>query len=246
MRLASGKGRPIARAVETDGFGIVEHVLTPTQERELADAIQDCDNSTVSHPNGGVYAMRNLLDVGAVRQVARSEEVLALARPILGAGAFPVRGLYFDKRREANWKVPWHQDISVAVRHRRDAPGFGPWSVKAGVVHVQPPLSVLKRMLTVRLHLDKCDSEHGPLRVLPGSHECGVLKADEIRQFRATTEEAHCLVGRGGAVVMRPLLLHASSEATGAGHRRVVHLEYAAEQLPGGIEWREPGMLTGS
>ena len=39
---------------------------------------------------------------------------------------------------------------------------------------------------------------------------------------------------------MRPLLLHASASGTAPGHRRVVHLEYAAEPLPGGLEWYQP------
>jgi hypothetical protein len=36
---------------------------------------------------------------------------------------------------------------------------------------------------------------------------------------------------------MRPLLLHASSPAADPRHRRVIHLEFAAEPLPGGLEW---------
>lgn len=38
---------------------------------------------------------------------------------------------------------------------------------------------------------------------------------------------------------MRPLLLHASSPAASPGHRRVLHVEYAAAGLPGGLQWYE-------
>ena len=41
---------------------------------------------------------------------------------------------------------------------------------------------------------------------------------------------------------MRPLLLHASASGTALGHRRVIHLEYAAEALPEGLEWYENGI----
>ena len=36
---------------------------------------------------------------------------------------------------------------------------------------------------------------------------------------------------------MRPLLLHASSPSRVPGHRRVVHLDFAAVQLPNGMRW---------
>jgi hypothetical protein len=36
---------------------------------------------------------------------------------------------------------------------------------------------------------------------------------------------------------MRPLILHASSAALEPRRRRVIHLEYAADTLPGELEW---------
>ena len=38
---------------------------------------------------------------------------------------------------------------------------------------------------------------------------------------------------------MRPLLVHASSPATVPSRRRVVHLEFAAAELPSPLEWAE-------
>ena len=146
-------------------------------------------------------------------------------------------GILFDKVEGANWKVPWHQDLSVALRARQDAAGYGPWSEKAGVVHAQAPVALLERMLTVRLHLDDCDEANGPLRVLPGTHCLGKLSAEHIQALRAETEEVVCVVPRGGVVLMRPLLLHASSPAQTPRQRRVVHLEYASDSLPAGLEW---------
>jgi ectoine hydroxylase-related dioxygenase (phytanoyl-CoA dioxygenase family) len=61
--------------------------------------------------------------------------------------------------------------VTIAVQDKVEAEGFGPWSVKADVIHVQPPASILECMLSVRLHLDDCGEENGALRVIPGSHK---------------------------------------------------------------------------
>jgi hypothetical protein len=37
---------------------------------------------------------------------------------------------------------------------------------------------------------------------------------------------------------MRPLILHASSKATGAGERRVLHFLFGPPTLPHGLKWR--------
>jgi ectoine hydroxylase-related dioxygenase (phytanoyl-CoA dioxygenase family) len=172
-----------------------------------------------------------------VRALARLASVRALVEPVLGPGCFVVRAILLDKTAGANWKVAWHQDLTIAVRERVEAPGFGPWSEKAGIPHVQPPRGVLERMLTVRVHLDHCGRDNGPVQVIPGSHARGRLAADEIARWRDGREPFLCTSPRGGALVMRPLVLHASSPATKPGHRRVVHLEFAADELPHGLEW---------
>jgi signal transduction histidine kinase len=38
-------------------------------------------------------------------------------------------------------------------------------------------------------------------------------------------------------ILMRPLLLHRSSSTKAPSHRRVLHLDFATEELPGGLEW---------
>jgi ectoine hydroxylase-related dioxygenase (phytanoyl-CoA dioxygenase family) len=139
---------------------------------------------------------------------------------------------------EANWKVPWHQDLTIEVRERIDMPGFGPWSVKGGVAHVQPPVSLLEQMLAVRIHLDDSTAENGPLRVIPGSHRAGRLTVEEMLELREKHGEVALSVARGGVILMRPLLAHASSAAERPTNRRVVHLEFAAGELPGGLRWR--------
>jgi ectoine hydroxylase-related dioxygenase (phytanoyl-CoA dioxygenase family) len=98
---------------------------------------------------------------------------------------------------------------------------------------------VLESMLTVRLHLDDCTVENGPLQVLPGSHSSGILDQANIESLRGTVPSVVCPVPTGGVLLMRPLLLHASSPAILPHHRRVIHIEYAAAQLSGDLEWYE-------
>ena len=227
-------------ALRRDGYAVVDGAVSAGVTGHLIQALEgsDPDGPASRRRDRRVYALRNLLSlVPAVRDLSDSPEVRALVEPVLGPGARAVRGLLFDKTPGANWKVAWHQDLSIAVRRRRDVPGFGPWSVKAGVPHVQPPVGVLHNMLTVRLHLDDCGPDNGPLQVLPGSHADGVLSPRQVEGWRQRVLPVACHVPEGAAVLIRPLLLHASSPATLPRHRRVVHLEYAAGALPGGLEW---------
>lgn len=231
-----------ARLVERDGFAIVPEVVEPGVVAELIAAIDAIPPDVPALERGGsVYALRHVLRaLPATRRLAASAPLMELARSVLGPDAFVVRGLLFDKSPEANWLVPWHQDLTIAVKRRTDAPGYGPWTVKGGIPHVQPPILVLERMLTLRVHLDDSHESSGPLRVLPGSHNHGRLGALATRDWLGRVAPRSCLVPRGGVLAMRPLILHASSPAEGPGRRRVVHLEYAAGPLPGDVHWFEP------
>lgn len=216
--------------LSTGGYAIAERVLSPEALQRLSEGLATADEA---------HAIRNLLDHRSVRDVAASPAVRRMVDPVLGARAFAVRALYFDKLPRANWKVIWHQDLSIALRERAELPGFRAWTRKAGVVHVQPPSSVLEKMLAVRIHLDDCGPSDGPLRVIPGTHRFGRLSSERIQDLRREITSVSCLVGAGGAVILRPLILHASSAATTPRRRRVVHIEFAGEELPAGIEWHD-------
>jgi ectoine hydroxylase-related dioxygenase (phytanoyl-CoA dioxygenase family) len=165
--------------------------------------------------------------------------VREIAESVLGQSCFAVRGILFDKTPGANWKVAWHQDLTIAVKERRDVAGYDGWSVKQGITHVQPPVQVLEKMLAVRVHLDDCGVANGPVRVVSGSHRRGRLTPGQIDEMKATREPTDCIVERGGILAFRPLTLHASSPARTPAHRRVVHLEFASTPLHGGLEWYE-------
>ena len=215
--------------VEQHGFAVIPRVIDADEQRELL--------STLGPVSGA--GRRGLLAFAAVAELARSPRLLALVRPHLPSEPFPVRAIYFDKSPGAKWLVPWHQDLSLALRARAEVPGFGPWSTKDGVPHVQPPVDLLQQMLTVRLHLDAADESNGALRVIPGSHRWGRLSAKRIQQLRREQPDFLCSVSAGDALLMRPLLLHASSRSTSAYHRRVLHIEYAAFTLPDELNWHE-------
>lgn len=104
---------------------------------------------------------------------------------------------------------------------------------------MHPPPAVLDGMVALRVHLDDCGESSGPLRVPPGSHGAGRLDAAAIARRRRDVAEVVCAVPRGGVLAFRPLLPHASSAATRPHHRRVVHLEFAVAELPGGLAWYE-------
>ena len=116
-------------------------------------------------------------------------------------------------------------------------PGFGPWTSKAEGVSVQPPVAVLENVVTLRIHLDDCDATNGALKVVPGSHRHGVVPAAAIASYTPNT--ITCAVPAGGAMLMKPLLLHASNRSTSPRPRRVIHLEFASAELPAGLAWRE-------
>jgi ectoine hydroxylase-related dioxygenase (phytanoyl-CoA dioxygenase family) len=234
-----------AHQFDKNGFAIVHDLLGASQCATLADELSrllEQQQQVNPKARGG---LRNVLRISPLAaSVASSETILSVVSGLLGGDTFPVRAILFDKTDGANWGVPWHQDLSIAVAERIDTDGFGPWSLKEGVVHVQPPLHVLAGMITVRLHLDDCHADNGALRVLPGSHLRGELNSEDIATSTARSCGVTCESPVGGAVIMRPLLLHASSPAKNPSHRRVFHIEYATAELPNGLRWSERSLRS--
>jgi hypothetical protein len=219
------------------GFAVFPQLLPEAEIERLRlaiEAIPDCD---AVRRKRNVYGVRNLLDLAPeVRRLAALPLVRQLVTPLLGDEAFAARAIFFDKVVGANWALGWHQDSVIAVKEPRDLPGFLAWGLKAGVWQVQPPPEILAKMVAVRVHLDDCGPENGPLRVIPGSHRHGWLD-NEIDRWKREVEPVSCLVSAGGAITMCPLILHASSKAIAPSHRRVIHIEYASQELPDGLEW---------
>ena len=223
----------VAGAIAAAGWAVTPPVLAEQRIDALLAALTPAANER--RGRGGV---RNLLEsCPAVRSLAMAAEVRAIPEAVLGPTCFAVRAILFDKTPAANWKVIWHQDLTIAVRARAETPGFGPWSEKDGVVHVQPPAALFDRMLAVRVHLDDCGPENGPVRVLEGSHAEGRLSNARVEAWRALSTPVDCVAKRGAILAFRPLILHASSPARVPAHRRVLHFEFAVDPLPDPLEW---------
>ena len=170
---------------------------------------------------------RNLLLDPAMSAVARDPLLLAIASRKLGAPAFPFKATLFDKSLRANWLVAWHQDTALPIKARREVAGWGPWSLKAGVLYAKAPAEALSRVIALRLQLDDSSSANGPLKVIPGTQRLGVLSPGRIQELSSTMRTVECTATRGSIISMWPLLLHSSSRASGSAPRRVLHIEYA-------------------
>jgi hypothetical protein len=225
--------------LRTAGHAVLPTLYTPP---EVAALLYCIESAPAAGPNfrrsQDVFAIRNLLgEIPALWPLLRTIKLRGVLAELFPAGCHLTKAIYFDKSAGSNWLVAWHQDLMINVVQRADQPGFGPWTAKAGWVAVQPPVAVLENTVTLRLHLDDCDATNGALKVVPGSHRQGVVPTETVAA-QATTPFV-CAVPAGGVMLMKPLLLHASSRSTSARPRRVIHLEFSGEELPAGLAWRE-------
>ena len=189
------------------GFSVISNCLDSSGiqriTNEIESATEENENPAIRQRRS-VYAIRNLFEIApAILDKKLQSTLRELVKPVLGGKARLVRGILFDKTEDANWGVLWHQDLSIAVRRREQVNEFQRWSTKSGVTHVQPPASILEKMLTVRLHLDECLEENGALQVIPGSHRHGRLISSQVDQLIQNQPRVACSVPAGGAVIMR-------------------------------------------
>ncbi|HEY0115710.1 MAG TPA: phytanoyl-CoA dioxygenase family protein [Allosphingosinicella sp.] len=171
---------------------------------------------------------------GLERHIAPATDI---ARQFLGPAARPVRATLFDKSAQRNWALGWHQDRTIAVRERIEVPGFGHWTIKSGIHHVMPPVDLLERMLTLRIHLDRVSLDNAPLLIVPRSHRLGHIAEPEISPLVERLGTAACPAEAGDVWLYATLILHASAAAAKPARRRVLQLLYGADDLPGGLEW---------
>jgi ectoine hydroxylase-related dioxygenase (phytanoyl-CoA dioxygenase family) len=221
------------------GCVLIKQVFSSTLLQNLSDILQQSlAPETVYQRHKQVFAMRNLLDKAPdLKPILNAALIEQWVEPVVGPKAQIIRAIYFNKPPAANWKVPWHQDTTIAVQTQKDIPDFSAWTQKAGVPTVQAPASLLEKTLTLRIHLDDTDESNGALRVLPGSHLAGKLGPAQIENARQSIQPVSCVASSGDILAMRPLSLHASATGSLPRQRRVIHLEFSAETLPNGLEW---------
>nr|WP_295776903.1 phytanoyl-CoA dioxygenase family protein [Rhodoferax sp.] len=224
--------KPLDHQIAEHGFATIPAVLTAAE----CDALADWVACALAAASAGT---RSLLQQDWCRTLAsRLRQHPVLAPVLLEPGLVAVQCTYFEKSPARNWLVPLHQDLSIPVAHRIADPNLSPWSEKEGTLFVQPPVALLQQLIAVRLHIDACTADDGPLRVIPGSHTLGKLDAQAAAALRQTQPERVCTVERGGAMLMRPLLLHASSKSTGTSQRRVLRFVFGPAKLSLGLAWQ--------
>lgn len=216
---------------EREGFAIAESAISPEQL-----AIAEAELEALSLDGAGT---RNLLGHAWCRSLVEDLRAHPLVASLVPEQSVAVQCTLFEKSARRNWLVPLHQDVHIPVREKVEHPTLSAWSEKQGTLFVQPPIEVLERLVAVRVHLDDCGPEHGPLRVAPGSHLTGRFPEAEIPAVRAALEERLCVVGRRGVLVMKPLLLHGSSKAAVPNRRRVLHFLFGPRTLPLGLNWAD-------
>lgn len=167
-----------------------------------------------------------------------SGNVGRICAEFLGIAARPVRAIYFDKNAQNNWALSWHQDRTICVQEKSNVPEYGPWTKKAGLWHVGPPDDVLRQMITVRIHLDDVGAENAPLLIAGGSHRLGRVSEGDIDAVISSSTTYACC-GRAGSVwVYSTPILHASAKSLRPAQRRILQIDYAAIDLPGGLRWQ--------
>jgi hypothetical protein len=204
------------------GFGVVPDVL---RDDEVASLLASISEASALRTRAG---MRHALGVKAVDVLAHDPRLIAIAHEVIGSNAVPFRVTLFDKSPSANWLVVWHQDTALPLREKREKAGWGPWSIKQGVIYAHASATALQRVVALRVHIDDSTAENRPLRILPGTHNMGILSDDSLPEVATRVAANDCVVAKGGILAMRPLVVHSSSKSQNKAARRVLHIEYAA------------------
>lgn len=175
--------------------------------------------------------------VPAVKELCVSAPFIELIREATGLNAKPVKAFILDKTSTANWGLDWHQDLKITVKEKIEAEGYHSWTTEAGITHVVPPINILQNMTALRIHLDDCNEQNGAMWVLPGTHRQGIIDAQDVPVILQGTKIFTCNAAKGSVMLMSQLLLHKSPYSLSEMPRRVLHIEYSAEELAEGLEW---------
>jgi predicted DNA-binding transcriptional regulator YafY len=227
------------KKLEKDGYSILNDVYTRTEIRKMGRILHEYFN----HSDEPSFGKRTLLkDIPSLKSILFNENLESLVKTI-DPNAFLVKAIYFDKPNDSNWFVSWHQDIPINVNEKIETEGFTSWTNKKGMNAVCPPEEIVKNIFTVRIHLDTTNDKNGALKVIPGSHTKRFTN-DEINSIVDVANPSLLEVQEGGIQLMKPLLLHSSSKSTNQKRRRVIHLEFSSNELPGELEWLEKELLN--
>ncbi|UWY30002.1 phytanoyl-CoA dioxygenase family protein [Flavobacterium sp. TR2] len=233
--------------INSAGFAIINNVFT---ENEIENLISLIENKTVNNQENATF--RKSQDLFAIRQFHKeapetlpfifNKKLQDIIESTFGKGFFITKSIYFDKPEKSNWFVAYHQDLTISVDQKIEVENFENWTVKQNQFAVQPPTEILENNFTVRIHIDKTTKDNGALKVIHNSHSKGILRIENL-DFEKE-KETICEVEKGGIMIMKPLLFHASNKTTNNERRRVIHIEFSKQPLPKGLEWSEKTIIN--
>lgn len=232
--------------INSNGFTIINQVYTDSEIEKLISLIE---NRTESNPENATF--RKSQDLFAIRQFHKevpesldfifNQNLKDIMEDTFGKGYFITKSIYFDKPEKSNWFVAYHQDLTISVDKKIEIDHFENWTVKQNQFAVQPPAAILEDNFTIRIHIDYTTKDNGALKVINDSHSKGILRLENL-DFE-NEKETICEVEKGGIMIMKPLLFHASNKTTNNERRRVIHIEFSKHELPDGLEWSEKTVL---
>ncbi|MDT7832809.1 phytanoyl-CoA dioxygenase family protein [Flavobacteriaceae bacterium S356] len=217
------------------GFSVTGSIFS---EKELNTLIEYIEGNSTD------FSIRQLVNkIPEVQEIIFNNTMFKeLFLSVCGEDYFLSKGIYFNKQKGTNWFVSYHQDISISVKERVEVEGYTNWTLKKNQLGVIPPKNILDGMVTFRIHLDEVDDTNGALRVIEKSHKKGIIRVDENFNKSTYGNEVICEVEKGGVMLMKPLLLHASNKSISESDRRVIHLEFSNQEIPMG--WLEKKIIS--
>lgn len=235
--------------INSEGFAIINNVYSKNEIENIISVIESCTESKTKN-----VTFRKSEDLFAIRQFHKeipetlpfifNQHLKNIIASNFGKGYFITKSIYFDKPKKSNWFVAYHQDLTISVNKKIEAANFENWTVKQNQFAVQPPKEILEDNFTIRIHIDTTTQHNGALKVINNSHSKGILRVENLNFEKE--KETICEVEKGGIMIMKPLLFHASNKTTNNERRRVIHLEFSKQQLPERLEWSEKTILEDS
>lgn len=229
---------------QNTGACILDPIYSEAEIQAITACISNANHASDAYmKRNGLFAIRQLLKyIPELKPLIFTTKLHSLLNSVYPTPCFLTKAIYFDKPATSNWFVAYHQDLSISVDRKASVTGYQNWTSKKGQYGVQPPVGILEKTLTVRIHLDDTDAKNGALKIIPGSHLRGIIRVENVQT--TLKNEQICTVKKGGIMLMSPLLLHASNRSSDNRQRRVIHLEFHCESLPMPLNWLEYQSIT--
>lgn len=222
----------IQKSLINEGFVLTDMLFDPEVLENLLTDLENIGAFNYQQPQ-----IPDLLKAcDKVNSMANDKTLISLLNLTSGENMYPVKAFILDKSIQSNWEIPWHQDLKIAVNEQIDQPGYTNWSSESGILHVQPPVAIMEKLVNLRIHFDACDTKNAAIHVIPGSHTLGILSPKQINSIVARASFHICSAAKNSVMLMKPLILHYSPKSSSHNSRRILQIEYGY-QINNGITW---------